>query len=168
MSTYVIGEFEDAQATAAAIEALKLNGFEVGQLDVFSGEPVELGAGVLERPSRMSLVAVGGAVTVCLIAIGFVRYTQHDFPLITGGMPLFSFWATGVIFYEMTMLGAIAATFLTFLWESGLLRRTSQPVPVVSPHSIDLRVRCEGDQIVTAGECLYQAGAAKVTRMEKR
>ncbi len=168
MSTYVIGEFEDVQATTAAVEALKLNGFEAAQLDVFSGEPVELPPGVLDRPSRMSLVAVGGAVTLCLLAVGFVRFTQYNFPLITGGMPLFSFWATGVIFYEMTMLGAIAATFLTFLWESGLLRKTSEPIPVVSPDSIDLRVQCEGDQVVTAGECLYQAGATKVMRMERR
>ncbi len=167
MSTYIIGEFEDAQATGAAIEALKFNGFDVGQLDVFSGEPVELPAGVLDRPSRMSLVAVGGAVTLCLLAVSFVWFTQHSFPLITGGMPLFSFWATGVIFYEMTMLGAIAATFLTFLWESGLLRKTTEPVPVVSPGCIDLRIRCETDQIVAAGECLYQAGAAKVMKMEK-
>ena len=63
----------------------------------------------------MSLAAVTGAITSCLLAIGFVYFTQHNYPLITGGMPLFSFWATGVVFYEMTMFGAIVTTFFWFL-----------------------------------------------------
>ena len=60
-------------------------------------------------------------------------------------MPIFSFWATGVITYEMTMLGAIVATFAWFLWESGLVARRdrSAPVPQVDPGSICLRVRCQ-------------------------
>ena len=168
MSAYVIGEFREAKSVASAIEALKLKGLQTEALDVFSAEPVELPPGLLDRPSRMSLVAVGGAATLCLLAMAFVRYTQYDFPLITGGMPLFSFWATGVIFYEFTLLGAIASTFLMFLWESSLLRRGAPPIPVPDPGSICLRVHCEPDQVATAGECLYQAGAASVKRAEKR
>ncbi len=38
-------------------------------------------------------------------------------------MPIFSFWGTGVITYETTMLGAVLATFGWFLWESGLIRK---------------------------------------------
>ena len=136
---------------------------------MFSSEPVELPPGVLDRESHMSLLAVAGAATLCLLAALFVYFTQHQFPLITGGMPIFSFWATGVIFYEFTMLGAISATFLFFLWESGLLRqapRKTGPVPDVDSGRIFLRVRCRPEQAAMAGECLYQAGAASVKKAE--
>ena len=74
----------------------------------------------------MSLGAVSGAVLLGLLTIGFVSYTQHNYPLVTGGMPIFSFWATGAVFYELTMLGAILTTFVWFLWESGVLRRQAK------------------------------------------
>lgn len=163
---YLMGEFGRPAGAALAIEALKAQGFGPADLEVFSTEPVELDPGLLDYPSRMSLIAVAGAVTLGVLATAFVAYTQHDFPLITGGMPLFSFWATGVISYEMTMLGAIGATFLMFLWESGLFRRDrSAPVPLVSPGRIHLRVRCQPERVSSAGECLYRAGAARVERL---
>ena len=163
---FLTGEFQDAESVAVAIEALKAKGIETSALDVFSTEPVEFAPGVLDRESRMSAGAVAGAVTLCLLSMGFVIYTQHDLRLVTGGMPLVSFWATGVIFYEMTMLGAIGATFVMLLWESGLLRRDkTAPVPAAEPGVIALRVQCEDEQVAAAGECLYRAGA---TRVEER
>ena len=45
------------------------------------------------------------------LATAFVYWAQNNYKLVTGGMPIFSFWATGVITYEMTMLGAIITTF---------------------------------------------------------
>ena len=146
------GEFADREATATAVRALRAKGFDPEAIDLYSCEPLELEPGLLDRPSRMSLAAVGGGVTVCLLAVAFVSYTQTSYPLITGGMPIFSLWATGVIFYEMTMLGAIAATFLMFLWESGLLGRRAFPAPeALDAGRIYLRVRCELDQLAVAG-----------------
>jgi hypothetical protein len=134
---------------------------------VFSTEPVELPAGVLERPSRMSLFAVLGAATLFLLATSFVWFTQHHYPLVTGGMPVFSFWATGVISYEMTMLGAIAATFLAMLWESGLLHRGDRtPAPAVEPGAVYLRVRCAPERMPETGEILYQTGALRVEKLK--
>ncbi len=160
------GEFADTGAAVAAIATLKARGFEADNIDLFSAEPVDLPAGALTRPSRMSLAAVAGAVTICLLAMAFVYYTQRSYPLVTGGMPVFSFWATGVIFFEMTMLGAIAATFLAFLWESGILRRRSDlpPPPPVEPGRIWLRLQCLPEQVTRAGECFYQSGALQVKK----
>jgi len=164
---YLTAEFPDAETAAAAITALRGRGLHPAAMDLFSTTPIELAPGVLDRPSRMSLAAVAGAVALCLLTVGFVYFTQHHYPLVTGGMPLFSFWATGVVFFEMTMLGAIATTFLMFLWESGLLRRRAiGPVPTVEPGSIWLRVDCQTPQVAEAGECLYHAGATKVERLK--
>lgn len=163
---YLIGEFREKDAAASAIRALRSSGIESGALDLFSEEPVEFPRGVLDRPSRMSLVSVTGAILLGGLATAFVWWTQHNYGLVTGGMPLFSFWATGVITYEMTMLGAILATFGWFLWESGLLRKQNpeEPVPQVDPGAICLRVRCRGNEAAQAIDTMRRAGAVDVQR----
>ncbi|HTS63548.1 MAG TPA: quinol:electron acceptor oxidoreductase subunit ActD [Candidatus Acidoferrales bacterium] len=165
---YVIGEFHEKERAAAAIRTLRAGGATAADLDVFSEEPVEFPRGVLDRPSRMSLISVSGAIAFGLLATGFIYWAQHDYRVATGGMPLFSFWATGVITYEMTMLGAIVATFAWFLWESGLARPRdrSAPVPMVDPGSICLRVRCRAGQSAHAAEAMQRAGATGVERRE--
>jgi hypothetical protein len=166
---YVTGEFRDKERVAAAIRTLRAGSVAASDLDIFSEEPLELPRGVLDRPSRMSLASVLGAIGFGLLATGFIYWTQHNYRVVTGGMPLFSFWATGVITYEMTMLGAIVATFAWFLWESGLARRRgrSAPVPVVDPGSVCLRVRCQGLQSAQAVEAMQRAGAIGIERSER-
>ena len=78
-------------------------------------------------------------------------------------MPIFSFWATGVVFYELTMFGAILTTFFWFLRESGLLRRGRRPpAPSVEPGIICVRVECSPDQADAARRSLESAGAENV------
>jgi hypothetical protein len=163
---YLTGEFQEVASTTVAIRELKANGFGGDDLAVFSDEPVEFRRGVLDRPTRMSLMSVLGAIIFLLLAIGFVYFTQHNYPLVTGGMPLFSFWSTGVVFYEMTMLGAIMATFVWFLWESSVLRRRpSAPIPALKPGWICLRVRCDAEQAAMVAHCLNRAGSANVKEL---
>ena len=163
---YLKAEFQEKETAARAILELKANGFGPDALDVFSNEPVEFADGVLDRPSRMSLVVVASALTFCVLTILFVRYTQYDYPLVTGGMPLFSFWSTGVVFYELTMLGAILSASAWFLWESGIIRRRGPaPVPDVEPGVICLRVRCSEGQEDNTGRQLEQAGATGVRKL---
>ena len=164
---YLTGQFRDKTAVAEAIRILREQGAVASaDLDVFSEEPVEFRRGVLDRPSRMSFAAVCGGVLTGLLATGFIYWTQHDYKLDTGGMPPFSLWATGVITFEMTMLGAIVATFAWFLWESGLVRARdkSAPVSLVDPGSIHLRVRCGTEAAGPASEAMRRAGAVTVQR----
>ena len=166
MTLFLMGEFLEKERVADAIRHLRAAGIEPGSLDLFSAEPVELPRGVLDRPSSMSRAAVSAAVAFGLLATLLIGYTQHDYKLVTGGMPLFSFWATGVITYEMTMLGAIVATFAWFLRESGLMRGRDKeaPVPQVDPGIICLRVRCRPEQVAMAVEALRRHGAVEVER----
>jgi hypothetical protein len=163
---YLIGEFHQTDLVAAAIRSLRADGLTPDDLDLFSHEPIELPPGVLDRPSRMSLASVLGAIVFGLTVTTFIYWAQHNYKLITGGMPIFSFWATGVITYEMTMLGAILATFSWFLWESGLLRKRdpSAPVPKVMPGSICLRVCCPVERSVFVTDAMRRAGAAEIER----
>jgi hypothetical protein len=158
---YLTAEFRDKAAAAEAIQLLRHNGIDPADLDVFSEEPVEFRRGVLDRPSRISLASVLGGILFGSLATAFIFWTQHNYRLITGGMPLSSFWATGVITFEMTMLGAILAGFVTFLWESGLIRRRNAdaPVPEVEPGSLCLRVHCPVEKANWASQALRRAGA---------
>jgi hypothetical protein len=167
VSVYLTADFQHRETSLKALRELKLKGFGAWDLDVFSDEPIELPRGVLDRPSRMSLGVVAGAISFCLLAIGFVYFTQYNYPLITGGMPLFSFWGTGVVFYEMTMLGAILTTFIWFLAESGLLRRGRKaPVPAVEPGVICVRVRCQPAQVDDTSRFLEREGANNIRKIE--
>ncbi len=163
---YLVAEFREMESIVRAIQRLKEVGMTAADLDVFSNEPVEFYRGVLDRPSRMSVVAVTGAIANGSLMTGFVYFAQHNYALNTGGMPVFSLWGTGVITYEMTMLGAVLSTFGWFLWESGLIRKRdkSAPVPAVPPGSMCLRVRCTDEQAPGAAELLERSGALGVER----
>jgi hypothetical protein len=160
---FLAGDFLNKEATVQALLDLKANGFTSADLAVFSDEPLDFPHGVLDRPSHMSLAAVTGAITSCLLIIGFVYFAQHNYPIVTGGMPIFSFWATGVVFYELTMFGAILTTFFWFLRESGLLRRDRRPPAFsIEPGVIGLRVQCRPDQVDSARRSLESASAANI------
>jgi hypothetical protein len=162
-------DFGDQQSTASAIRALQARGYGAEEIEVFSTAPVELAEALLDRPSRMSLVAITTAVVFGLSAIAFVHYAQNDYRIVTGSMPIFSWWSTGVVFYEFTMFGSISATFVMFLLESGLLgRRRSLQGPVLEPGRIHLRVFCQAKDAAPATDCLYQAGASSVEKLEGR
>ena len=114
----------------------------------------------------MSLVAVCGAAVFGIGATALMRLAQYNYAVITGGMPIFSFWGTGVITYETTMMGAVFSTFGYFLWESGLIRKRdkSAPVPVVAPERICLRVRWAGNDATKPTAILKDAGAESVEK----
>jgi hypothetical protein len=160
---FLAGDFLHRDAAVRALLDLKANGFTPADLAVFSDEPLEFPHGVLRRPSHMSVAAVTGAITSCLLTIGFVYFMQHNYAITTGGMPIFSFWATGVIFYELTMFGGIVTTFYWFLRESGLLRRGARaPAPLVEPGVISLRVESPPDRADAVRHSLESAGAENV------
>ncbi len=161
---FLAGDFLDRKAAVRALRDLQAKGFTSADLAVFSDEPLEFPSGVLHRRSHMSLASVTGAIVSCLATIAFVYFTQYNYPIITGGMPTFSFWATGVIFYELTMFGAIVTTFFWFLREGGFLRRTRRdvPVPRTEPGIICLRLACNPERADAARESLESAGAENV------
>ena len=160
---FVAGDFLNREAVVRALVDLKADGFAPADVAVFSDEPIEFPRSALHRPSNMSFAVVTGAITFCLLTIGFVYFTQHNYPITTGGMPIFSFWATGVVFYELTMLGAIVTTLFWFLHESGLLRpRPRTPSPAVEPGVIALRVECGSNRADAVRQLLERAGAKNV------
>ena len=108
-----------------------------------------------------ALLLTGGLATAGVYA------AQHNYALHTGGMPIFSFWGSGVITYETTMIGAVLSTFGWFLWESRLLHKRDKnaPVPLVPPGSMCLRIHCADIHIAGRAErILDHAGAVAIEK----
>lgn len=159
---YVHAEFSRGEDAAAAVGDLVAAGISKSAMELYSLRPVELDPAPLARRSRMSLAAVVSAIIVGGGATALMYWVQRDYPLITGGMPINSGWATGVVTFETTMAGAVMGIFAALLWESGLLRgRKRVPVPVLPDRGVVLQVAGAPD---TAGlaESLRAAGAVAV------
>ena len=159
---FLSAEFREPGSTAVAIEALSEAGSDKKEMDVFSTKPVEFEPGVLDRPSHMSLFTVGGAIVNAFLATAFMFWTQNDYPLVTGGMPLTSFWSVGVIIFEMAMAGAMAGAMVAFLLESRLLRGGRKPAPRLRDDAIFLRLECADDRLEPTRDLLQGLGAIEV------
>lgn len=159
---YVHAEFSCGEDAAAAIGDLAAAGISKSAMELYSLRPVELDPAPLARRSRMSLAAVLSAIIVGGGATALMYWIQRDYPLITGGMPINSGWATGVVTFETTMAGAVMGIFAALLWESGLLRgRKRVPVPVLPDRGVVLQVAGAPDTARLA-ESLRAAGAVAV------
>ena len=159
---YLHAEFSRPEEAAAAISGLAAAGVSRTAMELYSLRPVELHPSPLPRRSRMSLTAVLSAITVGGGATALMYWVQRDYPLITGGMPINSGWATGVVTFETTMAGAVLGIFAALLWESGLIRRRKgAPVPSVPDEGVVLQVAGVRD-MAEIQESLHAAGAISV------
>jgi hypothetical protein len=164
---WLTAKYAEEGSISGGVTALLNAGFDAKAIEVFSPKPVELPPALAHRPSRASLLAVLGALVNGGLATGFIFYTQHNYPIVTGGMPVYSPWATGVITYELTMAGAVAGVVIAFLWEAGLLRRHKPPAPSLEDGSSFIRIRCLADSAAVATECLVRTGALAIERSEE-
>ncbi|HKW96851.1 MAG TPA: quinol:electron acceptor oxidoreductase subunit ActD [Bryobacteraceae bacterium] len=164
---WLTAEFLSTEAAAGAVTALGEEGFSSREIELFSDRPVELPAGTLERRSHISLAAVLGAIVNGGLATLFIFFTQRNYRLVTGGMPVISGWSTGVISYELTMAGAVAGVVLALLWEGRLLirRRRGAAPPALKEGSVYVRVECGEGVAAGAARRLEQAGAREIVNL---
>jgi hypothetical protein len=88
----------------------------------------------------------------------------YPYPLITGGMPLVAGWPTGIVTYELTMLGAVLTTVVALLISTKLPNwKPKLYDPEVSHGKILIGALAPSDSIRAEIENrLRGAGAAKV------
>ena len=114
--TAIYGLFLDPASADRAVRALQAAGVSRGKILVMSSEPFgEYSFSQGEHPTVMPWLAVLGGVIGGVSGYLLAAYTQTAYPLITGGMPIIAPWPTGIITYELTMLGAVIATVITLL-----------------------------------------------------
>jgi hypothetical protein len=64
-----------------------------------------------------------GGIIGFAAATGLATLTQSSWPIVTGRMPIVSWWPNLIIMFELTMLGSILATVVTLILAGGLGRR---------------------------------------------
>jgi ActD protein len=114
----IYGLFPGPHAAERATYELRDAGVEPKDIIVMASEPFEeYSFAQGESSSAMPWIAVLGGLVGGTGGFLLAWYTQTAYPqpMITGGMPLVSPWPTGIITYELTMMGAIIATVITLL-----------------------------------------------------
>lgn len=115
-ATAIYGLFPDPASADRAVHALQAAGVSRGKIVAMSSEPFsEYSFSQSGHATAMPWLAVLGGVIGGVSGYLLAAYTQEAYPLITGGMPIVALWPTGIITYELTMLGAVIATVITLL-----------------------------------------------------
>ena len=112
----IYGLFPDPESAERGMNALNRAGVSPNRIVVMSSEPFDgYSFSKMDHATPMPwLAACGGAVGGTL---GFLlaRLTQEAYPIVTGGMPILAAWPSGIVTYELTMLGAVLTTIVTLL-----------------------------------------------------
>ena len=120
----IYGLYADPDAAQRAVEALRGAGVTEADIMVMSSEPFEDHEfSERHKPTWMFWIAVAGGVLGLTTGYFLTSLTQQAWPLRTSGMPIVAPWPNAIVVFEMTMLGAIAATVVTLLVAARLPRR---------------------------------------------
>lgn len=116
--------FDSRDEAMAVLRELKRQGIPSSSITVMSSEPLHLET--TDSPkSRIKGFAIAGGLAGATFAILLTVLTSRRVGLVTGGMPIVSPWAFGIIVFELAALGAILFTLGRMIVESRLLRRTA-------------------------------------------
>ena len=118
--------FDTRREAVEALHELQRQGVPDSAITVMSSEPLHLET--LHPPkTRIPGFAIVGGLLGAAFAILLTVWTSRRVGLVTGGMPIVSWWAFGIIVFELTALGAILVTLGRMIFEARLGRLTSAP-----------------------------------------
>jgi hypothetical protein len=142
----IIAIIDSPQEAREAARGLEEEGFARDAITVMSAEPLtgfteEL---AVHSPGRAGLVSIAGGLAGAIAGIALTVWTARSMGLVTGGMPVATPWAFGIIVFELIALGAILATFVTTLGEAGLFKKSPAPEidSAIAEGKVALSVSC--------------------------
>ncbi|HSB10649.1 MAG TPA: quinol:electron acceptor oxidoreductase subunit ActD [Blastocatellia bacterium] len=114
--------FDTRREAVAALHELQREGVPDSSITVLSSEPLHLET--LHPPkTRIAGFSIAGGVLGAALAVLLTVLTSRRVGLVTGGMPIVSPWAFGIVVFELTALGAILTALGRMILEARLLRR---------------------------------------------
>jgi len=154
------------------MNALHRAGVSPKRIVVMSAEPFDdYSFSKMDQATPMPWLAVCGGIVGGTLGFLLARLTQegYPYPLITGGMPILAPWPTGIVTYELTMMGAVLTTAIALLVTSRLPNwKPKLYDPEVSKGKILIGALEPSDAARAEIEnCLRGAGAEKVKATDR-
>jgi len=169
-TTMLLAVFEDIGPAANGIEKLHELGLTDEQMNVISGIPIK--GAILGRRSavtRVSTIALAGAILGMFLGLFFIYGTPYLFPLPVGGQPIYPVPQGIIITFEMTMLGLMGFAFIGMFVDSGFPSYTPKEyVPEISDGKIAILFRCPDNEQKKFVTALTKLGAESVDPAEAR
>ncbi len=149
MAERILAIFDSADEAQAAARALQRGGLPRTAITIMSSEPVHTSTAdsAGQSNSHIGTVAICGGVIGASAAVLLTVLTSRRVDLVTGGMPIVTPWAFGIIAFELTALGAILAMLSRMIFEAGLARRgaLSDYDEAVADGRVVVSLQCEDD-----------------------
>ena len=112
----IYGLYSDPDAAQHAVESLRHAGVADDAITVMASQPYEeYQFSHRYKHTWLFWIAAGGGVLGLIVGLTLAYLTETLWPLVTGGMPIVSWWPNIIIMFELTMLGAILATVVSLL-----------------------------------------------------
>ena len=166
-----LGIFKDTENAGRAVESLVKAGFPEETITSLTSAPYP--DGVLVKTNHHTWfrwLSVGGGFFGACAGFALAAGTAYLYPLQTGDKPIISYYPTGIITYELTMLFAIIGAIVGMFMEMRLPPwRARVYDPAIGEGAIGISVSTTREQLnlsCKAEMIMQDAGALRITREE--
>jgi hypothetical protein len=112
----IYGLYSDPESAQRAVDSLRGADVPMQEIAVISSQPFdEYEFGRRDHRTPMPWLAALGGLAGGAGGFLLAVLSQKAYPLSTGGMPIVALWPSGIVTYELTMLGAILTALLILL-----------------------------------------------------
>jgi hypothetical protein len=157
-------KFSQPNEARQAIRRLIQAGIQPASMEVMTSQPIHGEPFIPNMPAtKLRTWALAGAAIGLIGGFALATITALNYPLVKGGMPIVAPWTVGLITYETTMLGAVLATLVGLLVETGLPNFKKLPYdPSVVDGGVVLAVSCPEGSRASVETAVGAAGASRV------
>ena len=139
--------YSTGDAAQRAVNSLRAAGYNDRDITIITAAPMEdYEFSHIGRETYQWYIAVGGGLLGLLFGTWLTQFTETDWPITVGNMPIVAWYPNLIVIFELTMLGGILSTVITLIVTAGLGRRMPKLYdPEVSRGKILVGVAAPGD-----------------------
>lgn len=162
MAQTLLAIFNTSDEALSATRTLRREG--ITGIELLSAEPIHDWQPEESTKSYIGLCAIAGAVIGAALATWILVSTSRHVGINTGGMPIVTPWAFGIIAFEVGMLTAILAALVCTIFEARLARGGAlrEYDEAVADHKIVMTVRCRDENLLSTAERLLADTGAEI------